>query len=94
MDSQNSWSIAEGRQSFSRLVQASADSPQEIYKRDELVATVISAACYREFLEWKRTRARTVVARLAELQQICQLENYEFPAPVRTSRPNPFGELE
>jgi hypothetical protein len=77
------WSIASARQHFPTLVDLAAREPQDIYRRDELVAQVVPAGA-------SLTRPPPPTARemLAELHRICVEEDYELPVSPRVDRPN------
>jgi hypothetical protein len=82
------WTIASARQNFPTLVDLAAREPQDIYRRDELVAQVVPAGVS---LTQPQQTAREM---LAEIQRICAEENYTLEIPPRTTRPNPFLERE
>lgn len=87
------WRIAEAKQSFSRLINATDEGPQLIYKRDRLVAAVIEAATFEEFQEWRKHHRRPSVAEgAAKVRQACEKEGYIFDQPARKNRPNPFSD--
>lgn len=85
------WSIAEARRRFSELIESSAREPQAIYKRDRLVATLIDAKTFEEFLRWKEeTASRSVADALDELRTLCAEEDYQIEWPGRTDRRSDF----
>ncbi len=85
------WSIAKARQRFSELLESAVREPQPIYKRDRLVAAVVDAETFAEFLRWKEERAtRSTAEALGELRALCEKERYEFEWPDREDRLNPF----
>jgi len=87
------WKIAEAKQKFSELIQSTLKEPQLIYNRDRLVAVVIEADAYQEFLRWReRQRHTTMAEALQELQQICAEDDYTFTIPDRQDRNNAFVE--
>jgi antitoxin (DNA-binding transcriptional repressor) of toxin-antitoxin stability system len=75
------WTIARARHNFPTLVDLAAQEPQDIYRRDELVARVVPA----DAPVVERPSARELIA---ELQRICSEEKYELPLPPRVDRPN------
>ena len=85
------WSIAKARRRFSELIESSAKEPQPIYKRDRLVATLIDAKTFEEFLRWKEeTASRSIADALDELGTLCAEEGYEIEWPDRTDRQSNF----
>jgi prevent-host-death family protein len=87
------WSIAEARKHFAKLLSSTVKEPQPIYKRGTMVAAVIDAKTYQEFLNWKEERtSRSVAQALDELRIICREENYQLALPKRKDRPNIFAE--
>jgi hypothetical protein len=91
-----SWNIGEAKQQFSEVVRLSAEAPQLIYNRDRCVATVVDAATFKAFEEWrKETSKKTLGEEFAELRQIAAEENYELPTLPRSEvgRPNAFIEM-
>ncbi len=88
------WSVAKARQCFSELIRSAAHEPQRIYNRQHLVGVLIDAETFEAFQCWKDEQARrSIGAALDELREICQAEDYQFEAPSRTDRDNPFGRL-
>ena len=86
------WHIAEAEQSFSRLVEATHDEPQLIYDRDRLVAAVVEAETFQEFVEWRKRQRPSLAAGAAEVRRVCAEEGYVFEIPERKNRPNPFAD--
>ena len=77
------WTIATARQNLAELVSLAAREPQEIYRRDKLVAWVISVD------ESTVALARPSLAdAFAELRRICAEENYALEIPERENRRN------
>lgn len=77
------WTIASARQNFPALVSLAAREPQDIYRRDTLVARVVSPVA--------APASRPSPAELlAEIQRVCAEDNYTLDVPPRTDRPNPF----
>ena len=90
MDSQKHvWSIAEGRQNFSRLVKSASRGPQIITSREQPIATLIDYDAFQRFRAWEETTRD----RFCELAELCADEDYSLESVGRTSRENPF-ELE
>ena len=65
-----------------------AREPQRVYRRDELVAVVVSPEQADQVENLRRPRLAT---KLAELQRLCAEEGYELTAPPRRDRANPFS---
>lgn len=88
------WKIAEAKQKFSELIQSTLKEPQLIYNRDRLVAVVIEAEAYHDFLTWRERQLHTttMAEALQELQQICAEDDYTFTIPDRQDRNNAFVE--
>ncbi len=85
------WTISNARYHFSEMIESSVKEPQPIYKRERLVAAVIDAKTFSEFLRWKEQQTgRTIAQAAAELRAICQEEGYEFELPERKDRSNPM----
>jgi hypothetical protein len=81
------WTIATARQHLPKLIGMAAREPQRVYRRDKLVAVLVSPELADQVETLRRPR---LAAKLAELQQLCAEENYELTAPARRDRPNPF----
>lgn len=82
------WTIATARQHLPEVVGRAAREPQFVYRRDKLVAVVISP---ERADEAATLRKPGLAAKLAELQQLCAEEGYELSAPPRRDRANPFA---
>jgi hypothetical protein len=82
------WTIAAARQHLSELIGLAAREPQQVYRRDKLVATVVSPELADDV---KNLRRPGIAAKLAELQRLCAEENYELTAPLRRDRANPLA---
>jgi dihydrodipicolinate synthase/N-acetylneuraminate lyase len=88
------WRIAEAKQKFSALIHASLKEPQLIYNRSDLVAAVIEAETFREFLAWREQNPKRAIAEtLADLQKLCIEEEYVLEIPPRQDRANPFDSV-
>jgi hypothetical protein len=85
------WSVAQARRRFAELIESTAREPQPIYKRDRMVAAMVDAESFLEFLKWKEAQAgRTIGDAMGELRALCEEEGYEFAWPKRQDRKNPF----
>jgi hypothetical protein len=80
------WTIATARQRLPELIKSAAREPQRVYRRDKLVAAVVSPELAQQI-----AKRPTVAEAFAELQRICAEESYELPVVPRTTRPNPFA---
>ena len=78
------WTIATARQNLPALIGMAAREPQEVYRRDKLVARVVGP-------QVTGVAKRPLAEALAELQQICAEEQYELTVAPRRDRPNPFA---
>jgi hypothetical protein len=78
------WTIASARQNLPTLVTLAAREPQDIYRRDELVARVVSP-------EHAPPVKPSAADLLAAIQRACAEDNYTLELPARTSRPNPLA---
>lgn len=61
--------------------------PQLVYRRDQLVAAVVSPDLAGKAVSLVRP---SLAMKLAELQRLCTEENYELSASPRGDRRNPF----
>jgi hypothetical protein len=77
------WTIASARQNLPTLMTLAAREPQDIYRRDELVARVVSP-------DQAPPAQPTAAELIADLQRACADENYTLEIPPRSSRPHPF----
>ncbi|MEM8643133.1 MAG: prevent-host-death protein [Cyanobacteria bacterium P01_G01_bin.54] len=85
------WGIAQAKQRFSELMQAAITEPQPIYKRDQLIAFVVEASLFREFLDWRRQKYQMSVAEAFEgIREMAKAEDFSLEAPARKDRANPF----
>lgn len=64
-----------------------AREPQLVYRRDKLVAAVVSPDLAEEAVNLRRP---SLAMKLAELQRLCAEESYELSVPARRDRANPF----
>ncbi|NES19846.1 MAG: prevent-host-death protein [Symploca sp. SIO3E6] len=87
------WKIDKAKEQFSELITAAEEEPQLIYEHNQLVAAVIEAEMFQEFLSWQQQRHQSSLAdSFAQLRQLCIEEDYIFEVPSRQDRPNPFLE--
>ena len=86
------WIIAEAQQKFDELVHAAEQEPQLIYQQNQLVAAVIEAELFQEFLAWRKEQKKSLISAFQELRQIMAEENYDLEVPIRQDRDNPFME--
>ena len=86
------WSVSEAKQRFSTVVKSAASEPQLIYNRDRLVAAVVDGATLEEFEEWRQGQRASLGARMAELRQIAEDEEYVLTVDERRDRANAFVE--
>jgi hypothetical protein len=82
------WTIATARQHLPELIGRAASEPQRVYRRDKLVAAVVSPAVADKL---EGLQHPSLADKFAELQQICAEENYELPIAPRHNRANPFA---
>lgn len=80
------WTIATARQNLPALVGLAAREPQDIYRRDTLVARVVDPSSTPQ-PQGRRSAAEL----LAELQRACAEEGYTLDVPPRRDRTNPFA---
>jgi pantothenate kinase-related protein Tda10 len=87
------WGIADAKQRFSELIQATLQEPQPIYKRNQLVAFVVEASLFQEFLRWRhQQKHKSIATAFAELREACAEEDIDFETPTRVNRQNAFFE--
>jgi 2-succinyl-5-enolpyruvyl-6-hydroxy-3-cyclohexene-1-carboxylate synthase len=85
------WKIEQAQQKFPELINAAVVEPQLIYNQDKLVAAVVEAQTFKEFLAWQQQNRQPALAdAFAQLRQLCAAENYTLEVPPRTDRLNPF----
>lgn len=86
-----SWKIGEAKQQLSEVVHRAASEPQVITNRDRVVAAVVGASEFEQFLKWKSSRATGSLAEaLREARQICAEDEYSLVVPPRVDRDNPL----
>ncbi|MDX1747575.1 MAG: type II toxin-antitoxin system prevent-host-death family antitoxin [Halobacteriales archaeon] len=82
------WLSSEAKQRFSEVVRRSAQAPQAIYRRDRLVAAVISAEDFEEFEEWREERRQeSLGSTFDEVREIANRYEYEIQTGERRDRP-------
>jgi PHD/YefM family antitoxin component YafN of YafNO toxin-antitoxin module len=87
------WKIEDAKQQFSELLNAVVDEPQLIYDHNQLVAALVKADVFQEFLVWQQqAENKTLANTFAELREICAEEDYQLESLARHDRPNPFAE--
>lgn len=79
------WTIASARQNLPTVVGMAAREPQDIYRRDELVARIVSADS-----PVAQPQAPSAAELIARIQRACADEDYELPVAPRVDRPNPL----
>lgn len=85
------WKIEEAQQKLSELISSAVTEPQLIYNQDKLVAAIIEAELFQDFLAWQQQqRQPSLAASFTQLRQICVEENYTLEIPPREDRLNPF----
>lgn len=88
IDMMNDWHTGEAKQRFSEVIRRSEDGPQRIYRRDHLVAAVISAEAFEEFRKWREERQRRSLAdAFDEVRELAAHYDYELDTGDRVDRP-------
>jgi hypothetical protein len=82
----NGWNVGEAKQQFSKVLRRSERVPQLIYRRNRLIAAVVSM----EAKAAAAARPATIGERFEEARAILRGENYRLPQTRRRSRANPF----
>jgi hypothetical protein len=81
------WTIASARQRLPKLIAMAAREPQAVYRRDKLVAAVVSPEIKQEMdAAGVGARGASLAAALAELHRICAEDEYSLVAPRRIDR--------
>lgn len=87
------WKLEDAKQKFSELIHAAIEEPQLIYDRNQLVAALVQADVFQEFLLWQQQSQKASLANaFAELRELCAEENYILETPPRSDRANPLAE--
>jgi len=88
----NAWKVGEAKQQFSKVLRLAADTPQQVWNRDALVAVVIGAREAQEFLSWKQQkRTPSLSQALEEVRFLANEDNYKMIAPKRSDRLHAIG---
>ena len=77
------WTIATARQRLPALIAEAAREPQRVYRRNQLVATVMSPEAAAAV-----PSVRPLAEELALLKQLCVEEDYTLPVAPRRDRAN------
>jgi hypothetical protein len=81
------WTIASARQRLPKLIAMAAREPQAVYRRDKLVAAVVSPELKQEMdAAAVGGRGPTLAAALDELRGLCAEEGYTLAPPKRIDR--------
>lgn len=87
MDNMGRWLTGEAKQQFSEVLRQSESEPQEIYRRDRLIAAVISAESFEQFRRWQASRqGRTLADAAEEIRELCARYEYELDVGERRDR--------
>ena len=82
------WLTGDAKQQFSEVLRQSEEEPQEIYRRETLVAAVISAAEFQRYRRWQETaEGRTLGDAADEIRELCARYDYELDTGERVDRP-------
>jgi hypothetical protein len=78
------WKIEEAQHKFSELMSAAVSEPQLIYNHDKLVAAVVEAELFQDFLAWQQQQSKpSLEDAFSQLRQLCAEENYTLEIPLR-----------
>ncbi|MDY7004823.1 MAG: prevent-host-death protein [Cyanobacteriota bacterium] len=62
-----------------------------IYEQEKLVAAMIDAQIFQEFLAWQKQHQKPSLAdTFGELRNLCTQADYVLEIPTRKNRANPF----
>lgn len=87
IDMMSRWLTGEAKQQFSEVLRQSEDEPQKIFRRNRLVAAVISARTFEEFERWRESRERrTLGEAFDEVRELCARYDYELDTGERIDR--------
>jgi prevent-host-death family protein len=87
IDKMDGWLTGDAKQRFSEVLRRCETEPQPIYRRDRLVAVVISAEAYEEFERWRESRHRLTLAdAFGEVRELCAHHDYELDTGERDDR--------
>jgi len=85
------WEIPEAQQRFAELIRSTNLEPQLIYDRQQLVAVVVDAETFQEFLLWhQQCQTPSLADAFAELRRLCAEDDYSLEVPTRQNRPLSF----
>lgn len=88
------WLTGNAKQQFSEVLRQSETEPQCIYRRDRLVAAVISAEAFEEFQHWREAQGRRTLADAAdEICELCARYDYQLDTGERRDRDTGSDEL-
>ena len=86
-DDKRRWTISGARKRLPKLIASAAREPQALYRRDKLVAAVVSPELKREIeARGLGDRQRPLATALGELRRLCREEGYELTTPKRRDR--------
>jgi hypothetical protein len=81
------WTIASARQYLPKVIALAAHEPQAVYRRDKLVAGVVSAELEQKLEAAERARGGPSLAGdLKELRRLCAQDDYQLDVPKRADR--------
>lgn len=83
----NGWNVGEAKQQFSKVLRRSERAPQLIYRRNRLIAAVVSMD---EAKAAAVASPPTIGERFEEARALLRGENYHLPQIRRRSRANSF----
>jgi PHD/YefM family antitoxin component YafN of YafNO toxin-antitoxin module len=88
MDIMTDWMTGEAKQRFSEVLRRSEEAPQRIYRRDRLVAAVISAEAFEEYRRWREeSERRTLADAFDEVRELAARYDWELDTGKRVDRP-------
>jgi prevent-host-death family protein len=81
------WLTGDAKQRFSEVVRRSETEPQRIYRRDRLVAAVVSAEAFEEFERFREAQGRRTLGDAAdEIAELCARYDYQLEPGERRDR--------
>ena len=81
------WLTGEAKQQFSEVLRQSENEPQRIFRRNRLVAAVISAKVFEEFERWRHSmQRRTLGDAFDEVRELCARYDYDLDTGQRRDR--------
>jgi prevent-host-death family protein len=85
----NTWTAAEAKRRFAKVLQASASAPQILLLRGKPTGVVVS---YESFIKNQREiEGKSLVKWLSDLSEIHEVEE-DMELPPRRDRADPFGD--